>query len=186
MECLSSIKIHDYIDVAINPMESAMVRDHLITCPSCRKQYEIYDRLEKSLLQATTVEPPEIIERNVLRAIFPRIPAYSSIVAFIAASFLLTVTWIYVYFDFANNSLIQAIRLTSDNTSNWLGSVVKVISAIFSAVYTVFKVLNTLIEILFKVDIGTEIIGLFTVALFTLIFYFVSQGIFKKIGRSNG
>jgi len=185
MECLSPNKLQEYVDGGLSNMENAIVRDHLIVCNKCKLEYDYYDRLEQFLNRADYMVPPVIIEQNVMKQLFPRVPAYSSIFAFIAASFLLVITWIYIYFDFANNSLIQAMQMTSDNTSNWVGSIIKVISSIFSGVYAVFKVLNALIEVVFNVNVGVEIIGIVTFALFSSILYLLSQKVFKKLKGSD-
>jgi predicted anti-sigma-YlaC factor YlaD len=185
MKCLSDEKIQQYIDGGLNSVERAMVRDHMITCTSCQGVYNQYEKLEKNLLQPVELMPPPFIERNVLNVLFPRLPSYSSIFALIAASFLLLVTWIYIYFDFANNSIIRAFQLTSDNTSNWLGSVIKIISSIFSAVYAVFKALNRFLHILFDINLGVEIIGLTVFLLFSLVFYSVFRAAFKKINTNT-
>ncbi len=186
MECLNNKKIQEYIDGDLANVEKAMVRDHLIVCEKCKHEYEYYQRLEKYLQDPVYIKPPAVIERSVMKTLFPRMPAYSSIFALIAASFVLIVTWIYIYFDFANNSLIQALQLTSENTSNWIGAIIKVISSIFSAVYALFRVLNALIEVVFKVNVGVEIIGLMTFAFFSPLLYFITRMIFKKSKRIEG
>lgn len=171
MECLTNEKIQDYIDGHLNSVEMAMVRDHLISCTACKKEYEYYETLEKQLLQPVEILPPPIIERRVLRELFPQLPSYSSIFALVAASFFLLVTGIYIYFDFANNSLIQALQFTSHNTSNWLASIIKVISDIFSAVYAFFQAFNRFFKLIFKINLGAEILGLIVFVLFTLLLY---------------
>ena len=181
MECLSHRKIQEYINGDFSNMENAMVRDHLIVCGKCKLEYDYYEKLEKFLNKPEYITPPEIIERSVLKQLFPRVPAYTSVFALMAASFLLVISWIYIYFDFANNSLIQAIQMTSDNTSNWIGSIIKVISSIFSGVYAVFRVLNALLEVVFNVNMGVEIVGIVTFALFSSLLYLLSQKIFKKL-----
>ncbi|MFC2146450.1 anti-sigma factor family protein [Acidobacteriota bacterium] len=181
MECLTSTKIQDYIEGTLNSVENAMVRDHLIVCAACKKKYNEYEALEKHLLQPVEITPPAIIERRVLRELFPLLPSYSSIFALIAASFVLLVTGIYIYFDFANNSIIQAIQLTSNTTSNWLASIIKVISTVFSAVYTVFEAMNRLLKLLLKINLGAEIIGLTVFVLFTLLFYPILKVAFRKL-----
>jgi hypothetical protein len=93
----------------------------------------------------------------------------------------LLVTGIYIYFDFANNSIIQAIHLTSNTTSNWLASIIKVISTVFSAVYTVFEAMNRLLKIVLKINLGAEIIGLTVFILFTLLFYPILKVAFRKL-----
>jgi hypothetical protein len=149
------------------------------------REYEYYDRLEKYLENPVLITPPEIIEQNVLKALFPRIPALSSVLTLIAASFTLIVTWIYIYFDFANNSIIQALQLTSSKTSNFIASIIKIISTIFSAVYAIFRVINAFIDAIFKINIGVEIIGLLTFMIFISVFYLISRIIFKKLKRAS-
>lgn len=186
MECLNHKKIQQTIDGDLTRVEKAMVRDHLIVCDRCRQEYEYHERLEQFLQEPVYIKPPEIIERSVMRTLFPRIPSYSSIFALIAASFVFIVTWIYIYFDFANNSLIQAIQMTSESTSNWIGSIVKFISTVFSGVYAVFRVVDALIAVVFNVNVGVEIIGLLTFTFFAALLYFVSRKIFKTARRTEG
>jgi predicted anti-sigma-YlaC factor YlaD len=185
MECLDEEKIHEYIDGSLTTVERSIARDHLIVCSRCRDRYEAYEKIEKSLSEPVYYAPPPIIERNVLNLLFPRIPSYSSIAALIAASFLLLVSSIYVYFDFANNSIVQALQMTSHNTSNWLGSIIRAVSTIFSAVYAVFKAVNKLIEIVFSVNVGVEVVGLSVLLVLLLGFYTLSHLMFKKIKGSN-
>jgi hypothetical protein len=181
MECLTNTKIQDYIEGTLNSVESAIVRDHLIVCAACKKKYNEYETLEKHLLQPVEIIPPAIIERRVLKELFPLLPSYTSIFALVAASFVLLVTGIYIYFDFANNSLIQAIQLTSNTTSNWLASVIKVISTVFSAVYTVFEAVNRVLKLLLKINLGAEVIGLTVFVLFTLLIYPLLKLAFRKL-----
>lgn len=185
MECLTNTKIQDYIGGNLNSVESAMVRDHLIVCAACRTEYDYYGKLEKQLLQPVEITPPPVIEYSVLKELFPKLPTYSSVFALIAASFMLLVTGIYIYFDFANNSIIRALQLTSNNTSNWIGSIIKFVSIVFSAVYTVFKTLNRFLDIIFNINLGAEIVGLTVLTLFSLLFYSIFKVAFKKIKNSR-
>jgi len=180
MECLNSFKIQEYIDGSLNSVENAMVRDHLILCESCRKTHQEYEKMEKFLLNPVEITPPPAIEYNVLKTLFPRIPTYSSIFTLIAASFLLLVTWIYIYFDFANNSIVKAFQLTSSNTSSWIGSIIKFISSTFSVTYTIFKVLNRALHIMFDINICVDMIGFIIFIMFSLMFYSVYKVAFNK------
>ena len=183
MKCLTNRKIQDYVEGNLNSVESAMVRDHIIVCAACRSEYNYYEKLEKQLLQPVEITPPAVIQYNVLKELFSftKLPTYSSICALIAASFVLLVSGIYIYFDFANNSIIQALQLTSNNTSNWIGSIIKFISTIFSAVYTVFKALNRFFDIIFNINLGAEIVGLTVLVLFSLLFYSIFKVALKKL-----
>lgn len=181
MECLANTKIQDYIEGTLNSVENAMVRDHLIVCTACKKKHNEYETLEKHLIQPVEIIPPPIIERRVLRELFPMLPSFTSIFALVAASFVLLVTGIYIYFDFANNSIIQALQLTSHTTSNWLASVIRVISTVFSAIYTVFEAMNRVLKLLLKINLGAEIIGLTVFVLFTLLFYPILKVAFRKL-----
>jgi predicted anti-sigma-YlaC factor YlaD len=185
MECITDKKLHEYIEGDLTAVEKSIVRDHLIVCDECRARHEAFEMLEQTLNEPVYIEPPAVIEMNVLRKLFPRIPSYSSIFALIAASFLLLVTSIYIYFDFANNSIVRAVHLSSYNTSNWIASIVKAISTIFSAVYAVFKAVNKFLEIIFNVNIGVEVIGLAVLIILMLGFYSISHLLFKKIKGNN-
>ncbi len=181
MECLTDIKIQEYVDNELNSVESAIARDHLIVCASCKAQYTRYQQLEKLLCQPVELAPPNIIELHVMNRLFPKIPSYTSILALIAASFVLLVTGIYIYFDFANNSIIQALQLTSKNTSNWIASIITFISTVFSSVYAVFKVLNRFIAIVFQINLGAEIVGLALLLMVSLLFYTLFKAALKRI-----
>lgn len=181
MECLTKERIQDYIDGSLNSVENAMVRDHLIVCRECKKVYRQYEMLETHLMQPVELTPPPVIEQNVLSTLFPALPTYSSIMALIAASFVLLVTSIYVYFDFANNSIVQAFQLTSSSASNWIGAIIKGISTVFTVVYTLFKVLNRLFNVLLNINLGVEIVGLTVCLIFALTFYSFFKLTVKKI-----
>ncbi|MCP4158167.1 MAG: hypothetical protein GY757_61275 [bacterium] len=181
MECLTDIKLNEYIEGSLTAVEKSIVRDHLILCQSCNQRYETYMNLEKTLMDPVFITPPDIITKSVMKQLFPFVPGYTSIFAFIAASFLLLVTSIYVYFDFSNNSIVQAFELTSDSTSNWLGAILKTISTIFTSIYAVFKAFNRFLEIVFKVNIGVEIIGLSIMLMMILTYYSLSHLVFKKV-----
>lgn len=185
MECLTDFKLYEYIDDGLGPVEKAMVRDHLIVCETCRLRHERFEMLESQLQEPVYIEPPAVIERNVLRTLFSPAPSLSSVLAFLAASFFLLVTGIYVYFDFANNSVFQAIQLASHNTSSWLASTIKAISSTFSGVYGVFKAINKFFEIIFNVNIGIEIIGLTIVMLTFFTIYALSHLVLKRIKGNN-
>ncbi len=181
MVCLTDIKIQEYVEGTLNNVESAMARDHIIVCDRCKGVHDRYEKLEKFLLHPVEVVPPSIIERNVLNFLFPRLPSYSSIFALIAASFILLVTSIYIYFDFANNSLIRAFNLTSSNTSSWIGSIVRFISTAFSFVYASFKALNRLLSIIFNLNPGLALIGVSVILFCFLLFFFMLRAAYRKL-----
>lgn len=185
MGCLTEIKIQEYIDENLNTIESSIIRDHLIICEKCKNKYDNYKKVEKHLNNPVYINPPKVIERNVLRRIFPMLPAYSSIFVLIGLGFMLLITGIYIFFDFANNSIIQALQLTSNNTSNWVASIIKIISAFFSSIYAVFKALSTVFETIFNVNVGVEVIAAFVSVLFILLLYPVYRVIFRTLKGQN-
>lgn len=185
MECLANNKIQEYIDGTLNSVESAMVRDHLIVCDTCREVHEEYMVLEKQLMKPVEIPVPSVIERNVMNQLFPKLPTFSSIAAMIAAGLLMLIAWTYIYFDFANNSIIQAIRLTSDTTSNWIASVINIISSIFNTTYALFTALNRYLQILLNINLGAEVIGLTFFGLFSLAFYYLFRVAYKKLGNQS-
>ena len=185
MECLTDKTIHDYASKNLNVVENSMVRDHLILCDKCNQKYEQYLKIENTLEDPVYISAPKQIESYVLKRIYSRLPTYSSIFALISISFIFMISWIYIYFDFSNNSLIQALRLTSNDTSEAIISIIKFISNIFSSTYAVFKAVNKFIEITLNINIGVEIISL-TFFILTLSFlYFIYLNIFKKVKGLN-
>jgi hypothetical protein len=125
------------------------------------------------------IDPPAQIEKNVMKRIYSRIPTYSSVMALIAASFVFLISWIYIYFDFSNNSFIRALRLTSDSTSNWISSLIKMMTTVFSSVYAVYRAINKFFALILNVNIGIEIFTLSVLVLTTILFYGVYQLFFK-------
>lgn len=185
MECLDNKKIHFYVEKGIAPVEQSIIRDHLVVCEKCRLQYEQYLKLEKYLSEPEYFEPPKVIEKQVLKKIYSKLPTYSSILTLIAASFVFLVSWIYIYFDFANNSILQAFHLTFNNTSSLFGSVIKIISSIFSSVYAVFKAINKFVEVIFDVNIGIEIFSLSVLVLTILFIYAILQVVSRRSKRQK-
>ena len=179
MDCLTETTLYEYIDGSLSNVKKGMVRDHLILCGDCKARYESYEKLEKALQNVSFIQPPEVIERNVLRSLFPLVPSYASIFAFMAASFLLMIVGIYYYFDFANNSLMQAYQLTAVSAGNWLGAAIKGILEITSSLFAIFKAANKFLAIM-NISIGAEAILLMTLAVLTLGIFAVSKFLFKK------
>jgi hypothetical protein len=185
MDCLKDKKIQEYIDGSLTSVEHAMVRDHLIICGACKKKYEHYEQMEAFLMQPEEIAPPPQIELNVMKALFPKVPSLSSVLALIAASFLLLVTGIYIYFDFANNSIIQALKLTSNDSTSWLVSGMKAISTIFAAVKAFFMAFNRFFDILLNIGFGAEIVGVTIMALFSYMCYALYKKVLKKLRKQQ-
>lgn len=180
MECLDHKKIQLYVEKSVASVEQSIIRDHLILCEKCRLRYEQYINMEKYLNEPEYVNPPRVIEKYVLKRIYSRIPTYSSILTLIGASFIFLISWIYIYFDFAHNSIVQALRLTFNNTSNLFSSVVKIISSIFSSVYAIFKAINKFIAVIFKINIGIEVFSFSILVLTVLFIYGVLQMVLRR------
>jgi hypothetical protein len=159
MECLADAQILEYLDGDMNPIKQALIRDHLLICSSCRQTAERYQKLHKILNQPVSSEPPDWLIQQVLKRIYPEIPKLTSIIAMIAAGFVFLTIWIYVYFDFSSNSLIQALQLTADSTSGWLVNIVKGISAVYALVYAAFKACNAFLNVLANFPITTTIVA---------------------------
>lgn len=180
MACLTDDKIQHYVEMELGNVERSLVRDHLIGCEKCSETCRRYETIQNALNEPVYQEVPLIVERYVMRKLFSPVPTYTSVLTFVAVSFIFLVSWIYIYFDFANNSLIQAFQITSSSTSKWVSSIIQFVSTVFSGVYTVIKALNKLFEIVFNVNIGIELFSLFMLVLTILFFYGVFQLLFKK------
>ncbi len=158
MECPRNETLTLYLEGALNPLEAAMIRDHLIDCAGCRSRLRQYQLLESSLVNPPMIPPPACIEKSVMRKLFPVLPTYGSVFAFVTASFLLLITWVYVYFDFANNSLVQAMQITSNRLFRFAGQLIQAISTVFSAVYASFRAISKLVSAVVNVQLHTEIV----------------------------
>lgn len=185
MACLNDVQLLKYIEKDVSAVEQSMIRDHLIVCPKCRLKHSQLCQLENMLGEPLYLPPPEQIEKNVMKQIYSRIPTYSSVLTLIATSFVFLISWIYLYFDFSNNSFVQALRLTSDSTSNWISDIIKMISTIFSSVYAVYRAVNKAFTLLLNIDIGVEIFTLSVLILTIIFFYVVYQLLFKRKGSQK-
>ena len=182
MVCLTDKKIQSYLDGALSSVENAMIRDHFIACKICQQSFKEYEKIEKSLDTPIYYEPPKRIENHVMKRLYPVLVSYASVFSVFIVSFMLMVAGIYIYFDFANNSLIQSLKATSHSAFNWLGSIVKFISSVFSFIYATFKAMNRFIQIIFKINVGVEVIGL-TVSVFCILVFFFIFKLFVKKNR---
>lgn len=179
MACLTDDKIQRYIEKSLGNVETAMARDHLIVCESCKKKHGQLLRLEKLLSDPVMIKVPEEIEKVVMKKLFSNLPTYTSIFSLVAASFIFFITWIYIYFDFANNSLVQAFQMATTGTSKWIGSIIQFISVVFSSVFTVFKAVNKFFAIVLNIHVGAELIGI-TFSIVTLILFY---GLFHMVSK---
>ncbi|HDP94273.1 MAG TPA: zf-HC2 domain-containing protein [Candidatus Aminicenantes bacterium] len=158
MECPQNERLAHYVEGDLSPIQSAMIRDHLIHCKPCRSRLRQFQKVEAGLVYPPMRTPPLCIEKSVMRRLFPVLPTYGAVLAFVAASFLLLVTWIYIYFDFANNSLVQAMQVTSNRLFRFAGGIVQGISAVFSTVYASFKAFSKLLSAVLNLQIQAELL----------------------------
>ncbi len=154
MACLSDATILAHGEGELSAIEAAQVRDHLLLCPTCRLKAERYRKLERALLQPVISAPPARLVPHVLQRLYPALPRYSSIAAMIAASTVFLVSWIYIYFDFAGSSLVQALRLTTSGTSGWLADVIKAISTVYNGAQAAQKTCAALLRIFLPAPLG--------------------------------
>jgi len=184
MECISDQKILESIEGQASKLEMSVYRDHLLVCPHCRQVADRYLALNRQLVKPVLYEPPLTIVRKVMATLYPDFPVYSSLLALIASSFVFLVTWIYIYFDFAHNSLVKALQLTSDSASGWLTQAIKFISTVFSLVYASFKAIHAFIAIVFKTDVSVEAITAFMLTM-SLLFFFILSRFFARRLKGN-
>ncbi len=185
MKCLSNEKIIRYLEHSQNSMEYSLTRDHILSCEKCQNTLKYYELLESGLQEPECKEPPVEIEKNVMKKLFPRFSHIASLFSLIAASFMLLIAGIYIYFDFANDSMIRAFILTKDQATSVISGAAKFISAVFSGLLTIFKAVNTLLEVILNVKIGVEITGIVFALFFILTSYFVYNKIYLKFKGSN-
>jgi predicted anti-sigma-YlaC factor YlaD len=185
MACLPDEKIIAYLDGEIKSIEQALIRDHLLICPDCRRTADRYAELHKILTQPVTSEPPAWLVPQIMKRIYPEIPKYTSIAALIAASFIFFVTWIYIYFDFSRNSLIQALQLTTDSTSGWLVNIIKGISTIYNSVQAAFKACNAFLNMLLNIGLSGTVIIASALAFSGLLLFTMIRLLLKKPGEEK-
>ncbi len=155
MACLSDAILIAYNEGSLGSIEAAQARDHLLLCPDCRRSATAFRLLDTILSEPALHTPPARLVPQVMSRLFPAASRVTSIAAVIAASFVFLVSWIYIYFDFSSSSLIQALRLTADGTSNWLADVIKGITAIYNGAQAATKAFGALLRILLPTPLGT-------------------------------
>jgi len=180
MACLPDHKILDYLDGEGKSIEQAMIRDHLLVCPACRRTTDRYMELQQILSQPPAVEPPAGLIPQIMKKLYPQTPRYTSIAALIAASFIFFVTWIYIYFDFSSNSLIQALRLTTDGTSGWLANIIKAITAVYNGAQAATKAGSAVLRMLLPTPLGAIAAVLALLAVSALLANFLLRPLFRK------
>ncbi len=185
MKCLNDKKMIKYMEDELNGLEYSLARDHILSCGKCKQSLKSYESLEIELNKPDIKEPPAVIEKYVIDKLFPHLSHVASLVTFIAASFLLLITGIYIYFDFANDSMIKAFQLTKNQATSVISGTVKFISSVFSGLITVFKAINSLIEVLLNVRIGVEITGILFVLVLATLFYLIYNKLFLRIKDSK-
>ena len=185
MKCLNNEQINGFMEKTLNSVEYSLTRDHILSCGKCREALKHYELIDKNLKEPELKEAPAAIEQLVMRKLFPRFSHVASLISLIAASFMLLIAGIYIYFDFANDSMIKAFHLTKDNATSIISSAVKFISVIFSGLLTIFKAINALLEALLNVRIGVEITGTFFAILLFAISYLIYNKLFLKLKDSR-
>lgn len=180
MECLSNHKIASYVEGSLSQVETSMIRDHLLHCANCRRLAERFSQLEENLSQPVLESPPPCIEKSVMHRLFPALPSYGAVAALVLASFLLLVSWIYIYFDFAHNSLIQAMQMTSNRVFHFMGGIIQVISAVFSGVYAAFRAISKFLSVFLNLNVDGELILLFVVLMTSVPVYLLYRFIHKR------
>lgn len=181
MACLSDEKIIALGEGDLNAIEASRSRDHLLVCPACRLTADRYRDLNQSLSRPMFSEPPAAMIPHVLQRLYPALPRYTSIIAALAASLVFLITWIYVYFDFSSSSLIQALRLTADDTSSWLVKIIKAISAVYNAAQAAFKAGNALLNMLLPAPLATVVIAGSLLAFSGLLAFLFIGSMHKKV-----
>ena len=177
MKCLTELKLIKYMSGDLNSVEKSQIRDHLITCKSCSELYESFISIENNLKKPIMIEPPAGIENSVMKFINKGYSYIGSIISLIFVSFLLLITGIYIYFDFANDSIIKALRITSKKTSTFISGFINFIESVVAGITTVFSAINSLIEAALNIRLGVELTGMIISSLFIFSMYLV----FRKI-----
>lgn len=180
MDCLPEKKLDAYLDKTLNPIETAMIRDHLIQCDRCRRQYRDLVGLEKSLQNPVFLPAPARIRRVVMRQISGDMSYYSSLTALVAAGFLFIVTTLYLVFDFANNSIIKSFENASVRSGGIVSAVIKMISGTFKWLYSLLNTANTFFKTIFKVNPGIEVIALFSLVFSLMLIFFLYSRLLKR------
>ncbi len=180
MACLSNETLIAYNEDSLGAIEASQARDHLLLCPDCRRSAATFRALDSILATPSLHTPPARLIPQVMARLYPALPRVTSIAAMIAASTVFLITWIYIYFDFSRNSLVQALRLTADGTSGWLAGVIKAISAVYSGAQAAVKAGNALLNILLPVPLGTAVFATALLAASALLAVYLIKPWLKK------
>lgn len=185
MKCLNNEQIIGYMEKSMKGVEFSMARDHILSCDSCRESLAHFELIEKNLDTPEMMEPPAVIQQYVMKKLFPKFSHVASLITLIAASFMLMIAGIYIYFDFANDSMIRAFQLTRDHATSVISSIVKFVSVIFSGLMTMFKAVNSLLEAVLNIRIGVEVTGMIFAFILIFLSYLIYNKLFLKLKKSQ-
>jgi len=185
MKCLTNEIIIRYMEKSLKGVEYSMTRDHILSCDKCREALAHFKLIEKNLNSPDMKEPPAEIQQVVMKKLFPGFSHVASLVTLIAASFMLLIAGIYIYFDFANDSMIRAFSMTRDHATSVISSIVKFVSVIFSGLMAMFKAVNSLLEALLNLRIGVEITGTVFALFLVFLSYLIYNKLFLKLKKSQ-
>ena len=157
MACLSDATLIACNEGSLGAIEAAQARDHLLLCADCRRSAAAFRALDMILEKPALHTPPARLIPQVMERIYPSLPRITSIAAMIAASAVFFITWIYVYFDFSGNSLVQALRLASDDTSGGLAGVIKAVTTVYNGAQAAAKAASALLRILLPTPLGAAV-----------------------------
>lgn len=185
MTCLTKAKLIEYIDGETGSIESSMIRDHILVCEKCAEEHRKLVRLEKLLREPEMVIAPEAIISGVMKRVRRRMPTYTSVGVMIAMIMLLFTTWVYVYLDFANNSLVQTLSYSKGTLGNLISGGISFISTVFAYVYSVFTALDKMMNMIFHFSPGVNAIGLILLGISGILSYFTWNAFTKYFRSSN-
>ena len=168
MACLSDETLIAYNEGSLGAIEAAQARDHMLLCPACRRSAAVFRALDTVLSEPVLHNPPARLVPQVMSRLYPAAARVTSVAAVIAASFVFLISWIYIYFDFSSNSLVQALRLTTDGTSGWLAGIIKGITMVYNGAQAATKACAALLRILLPTPLGTAVAAVVLLALTAL------------------
>lgn len=185
MACLSDETLIACNEGSLGAIEAARARDHLLLCPECRRAAAAFRLLDQVLSEPVLHEPPPSLAPRVMERLFPALPRLTSIAAAVAASAVLLITWIYVYFDFSSSSLVQALRLTTDGTSGWLAGIIKGITAVYEGGLAAQKAGAALLRMLLPAPLAATLLAALA-ALAALLGFALLRPRLKKAFKTAG
>jgi len=146
MSCLRVDQIYLFLEKELSSAEVRNIKEHLSSCPKCKKAVEERRMLLKASESLPMLEAPPDFTRQVMRKISPKKISFRSLLAVEAAGFSAGAIMIFAFFLLTEQSLLSIVvgfnhvlRSFVTNLSVVSAKLVKLVSIFAEIIFLLFK-----------------------------------------------